>query len=151
MLERVRLRPSAGEIEQLTEKDHGRVGLARSGGPGDDDGLGVSGLALEADGLGDDASELRTCRRVGGGVEGQRVAHVEVGVHRENDRSYVRLQREKSCSTEFNVPPGCEPIRVLNLHRTTRRLELYGFKLFWVHVFFPTTTFMRNENVNIKV
>ena len=59
VLEGVRLRAAADDVEELAEDDHGGVGLAAAVAAAEDDRLRVAGLPLLADGLVDDAKKRR--------------------------------------------------------------------------------------------
>jgi hypothetical protein len=109
VLERVRLVAGAaagGDVEKLSEQNHRGVRLSGSAGAGNDDRLGIPGLALEPDGLLDDPAEGRRVLVLGGlpgRRQGQRVADVAVGIDGQDDGSDVSLKLTAICYS--NVQP----------------------------------------------
>jgi len=92
VLKGIRFRTSAGDGEQLTEHQH-RIGcLSGSRGARQDYGLRIACLALLTHCLLDDLLQLRGQRQGAGGGEGQGVAHVQVRIDGQQDRTHIRLK-----------------------------------------------------------
>ena len=92
VLERVCLWTTSSDVKQLAEEDHGGVGLAGPTGTRQDDGLGVAGVPLDPHRLlGHLEQSCRVLGRLAGGVEGEGVAHIGVGVDRQQNGSNVGL------------------------------------------------------------
>jgi len=92
VLEGIRFRTSAGDGEELAEHQH-RIGrFAGSRGAREDYGLRVASLTLLTHCLLDDLLQLRGQRQGAGGGEGQRVAHVQVRIDGQQDRTHIRLK-----------------------------------------------------------
>ena len=92
MFEGISLWPTTSDIKQLSEEHHAGVRLAWPTGPREDDGLGVSGLSLDLDGL---LGNFVECICLLGGflgrVESDGVAHIIVRVDGDQDGSNVGL------------------------------------------------------------
>ena len=93
MFEGISLWPTTSDIKQLSEEHHAGVRLAWPTGPREDDGLGVSGLSLDLDGL---LGNFVECICLFGGflgrVESDGVANIIVRVDGDQDGSNVGLE-----------------------------------------------------------